>query len=371
MIAIIGGGVFGLSIGWYLARSGRAVTIFERGRVGQGATWAAAGMLMPWKLSDSFNDDLFALQRDSHQRWPQFAQELSAVSDIPLHYQTDGRFFVALFDNAVQRLERQYHFHHDLGFPVEWLSGDEARQREPNLGPNVLAAIFTPMAHHVDNRNLILALRDAFLAAGGQLREQTDVQELLIADERVHGLRLPGETCPAETVIIAAGAWSGQLPGLPQPLRAVVRPRKGQMVILQMPPDAPLIKQPILGPVYLVPRPDGRLIVGATVEREAGFDARPTVGGVFHILRKALEMVPKIEDLPIIELGAGLRPTGPDRLPVLGPTGVEGLLIATGGHSYGILLSPAVAHAVCQLALTGHTLELVRPFVPKSGSHKI
>ena len=371
MIAIIGGGVFGLSIGWYLARSGQAVTIFERGQVGRGATWAAAGMLMPWKLSDSFSDDLFALQRDSYQRWPRFAQELGEISDIPLHYQTDGRFFVALFDNAVHRLERQYRFHRDIGFPVEWLSGDEAREREPNLGPNVLAAIFTPMAHHVDNRNLILALREAFLAVGGRLREQTEVQELLISNKRVHGLQLSGETCSAETVIIAAGAWSGRVPGLPQPLQDVVRPRKGQTLILQMPPDAPLIKQPILGPVYLVPRPDGRLIIGTTVEREAGFDTRSTVGGVFHILRKAQGIIPNIEELPIIELGAGLRPTGPDRLPVLGPTGVDGLIMATGGHSYGILLSPVVAFTVCHLALTGHILEIIRPFAPKSGSDKI
>ncbi|MCB0209990.1 MAG: glycine oxidase ThiO [Anaerolineae bacterium] len=371
MIAIIGGGVFGLAIGRQLARSGQAVTIFEQGQVGRGATWAAAGMLMPWKLSDSFSDDLFALQRDSYHRWPRFAQELGAESTIPLHYQTDGRFFVALFDNAVKRLERQYAFHRAIGFPVEWLSGDEARQREPHLGPNVLAAIFTPMAHHIDNRQLIIALRDAFLQAGGHLREQTEVQKVIIVDERVCGVQLPDEIFTAETVIVAAGAWSGRLAGLPPTLRDVVRPRKGQTLILQMDAAAPLIKQPILGPVYLVPRPDGRLIVGTTVEREAGFDTQPTVGGVFHMLRKAQEMVPTIETLPIIELGAGLRPTGAGRLPVLGPTGVEGLIIATGGHSYGILLSPAVAEAVCDLALTGAVAPIIQPFAPHAKTAKL
>lgn len=367
MIAIIGGGVFGLSIGWYLARAGQAVTIFEQGQAGHGATWAAAGMLMPWKLSDAFSEDLFALQQDSYNCWPQFAQELNNVSDIPLYYQTDGRFFVALFDNAVKRLERQFTFHRDIGFPVEWLTGAEARQREPNLGPKVLAAIFTPMAHHVDNRNLIGALKQAFLAAGGSLREQTKIEALVVENGCVQGLRLEdGEDFTAKTVILAAGAWSGQLPGIPPSLREIVRPRKGQGVILQMSPDAPLIKQPILGPVYLVPRPDGRLIVGTTVEREAGFDTQPTAGGVYHILRKAQDMVPKIEDLPIVELGAGLRPTGSGRLPVIGPTEVEGLIIATGGHSYGILLSPSVAHTVSHLALTHEVLAIIKPFLPHS-----
>ncbi|MCB0192135.1 MAG: glycine oxidase ThiO [Anaerolineae bacterium] len=364
MIAIIGGGVFGLSIGWYLARAGHPVTIFEQGQVGQGATWAAAGMLMPWKLSDSFSDDLFALQQDSYNRWPRFAQALGEVSNIPLHYQTDGRFFLALFDNAVKRLKRQYDFHHALGFPVEWLTGDEVRQREPNLGADVLAAIFTPMAHHIDNRQLVVALRDAFLQGGGQLREQTEVQELLIADKRVRGVQLPDEIFAAETIIVAAGAWSGHIARLPRSLRNMVRPRKGQTLILQMDPESPLIKQPVLGPVYLVPRPDGRLIVGTTVEREAGFDTQPTVGGVFHMLRKAQEMVPKIETLPIIEMGAGLRPTGAGRLPMLGPTGVKGLLIATGGHSYGILLSPAVAETMSHLALTGKVAPIIQPFMP-------
>lgn len=362
MIAIVGGGVFGLSIGWALAEAGQAVTIFEQGQVGRGATWAAAGMLMPWKLSDSFNDDLFALQRDSHRRWPDFAQALSNSSNVPLHYQTEGRLFVALFDNAVKRLKRQFDFHRDIGFPVEWLTGADARQREPNLGPQVLAAIFTPMAHHVDNRNLIGALKAAFLEAGGRLREQTKVEAVQIEEERVRGLRLANEHVAAQTVIIAAGAWSGQLPGMPAALRQVVRPRKGQSIILQMPPDEPLLKQPVLGPVYLVPRPDGRLIVGTTVEREAGFDTQSTAGGIYHMLRKAREMVPRIDELPILELGAGLRPTASGRLPVLGPTGVEGLVIATGGHSYGILLSPAVAHAVSHWVLTGELLPVIAPF---------
>lgn len=365
MIAIIGGGVFGLAIGWKLAKAGRRVTIFEKGQAGRGATWAAAGMLMPWKLSRSFSQELFDLQRESRRLWPQFASDLIDYANIDIDYQTNGRYFLALMDNAAQRLRRQFEFHRDIGFPVEWLSGDEVREREPYLGPKVVAANFTPMAHSVDNRRLVPALRQAFLRAGGILREQAGVSEILIDQNRVDGIRLAQETIRAETVILAAGAWSGQIAGIPPNLQGIVRPRKGQTLTLQMSPATPLIERPLLGPVYLVPRRDGRLIVGTTVEREAGFDTQPTAGGMFHILRKARNMVPSIDDFPILEIGAGLRPTGPDRLPVLGPTEVEGLVIATGGHSYGILLSPLVAQTICRFVLQEELPPLITPFVAK------
>ncbi len=367
MIHIIGGGVFGLAIGWRLAQVGQAVTILEKDQVGRGATWAAAGMLMPWKLSDGFNDALFALQRASHERWPTFAEAVERAGQVELDYQTAGRYFVALMDKAATRLRRQYDFHRHFGFPVEWLSGQAARSREPNLGPRVLAAIYTSLAHHVDNRQLVTALCRAFRQAGGVLHEQTRVVEIVTGAGRVQGVRTATAFLPSDTVILAAGAWSGQIPGLPQDLSGLVRPRKGQTLMLQMSSDEPLLRQPVLGPVYLVPRADGRLVVGTTVEREAGFDNLPTVSGIYHILRKARNMVPRVTELAVVEMSAGLRPTGPARLPVLGPTAVEGLLMATGGHSYGILLTPIVAESISHLALTGQTAPLIAPFRP--GQH--
>lgn len=364
MITIIGGGVFGLAIGWYLAQAGREVTILEKGEAGRGATWAAAGMLMPWKLSDAFSPALFDLQRASHQQWPAFAETLTTTTGIALDYQTEGRYFVALMDKAVIRLRRQYKFHRELDFDVSWLSGQEVREREPNLGPKVLAAIFTSMAHHVDNRQLALALQTAFEQAGGRLQTQTPVEAVVIEAGQVRGVQLATGLLPSRTVILAAGAWSGQIGGLPEDLRGIVRPRKGQTLTLQMSPDAPLLTQPVLGPVYLVPRSDGRLIVGTTVEREAGFDVRSTVSGVYHILRKACDVVPRVKELPVIEMGAGLRPTGPHRLPVIGPTPIKGLVLATGGHSYGILLTPAAAKAVSHFILRGDVPPLIAPFVP-------
>lgn len=368
MIAIIGGGVFGLSIGWYLARAGRAVTIFEQGQVGRGATWAAAGMLMPWKLSDNFSLDLFSLQQTSYQQWPEFAQELSAQTGVDLDYQTKGRYFLALMDKAIHRFRRQFDFHQSIDFPVEWLSGQQARQCLPQLGPEVLAAMFCPLGHWVDNRKVVTALRKAYLQAGGVLYEQTTVLEILREGQQVQAVRHVEGVTPAESVIIANGAWSGDLLTDVWPIseQQRVRPRKGQTLILQMTPQQPLVEQSLLGPVYLVPRTDGRLIIGTTVEREAGFNTSPTAAGVYHILRKAMSMVPAIGDLPLIELNAGLRPTAPNRLPVLGPTNIKGLILASGGHSHGILLTPAVAQAISQWVMQGKLLDSIRPFMPCS-----
>ncbi len=363
MITIIGGGIFGLTIGWYLARAGHRVTIFEQGEAGRGATWSAAGMLMPWKLSNTFSSDLFALQRESHNLWPEFVRELSAASDIDIHYQTTGRYFVALDEKAAKRFQRQFKFHRQAGFPLEWLSGDEARERVPNLGPKVAAAMFSPLGHWVDNRCLTAALQQAFLKTGGTLHEQTRVLEVQVDNNQVCGIHLPHETVSSETVILAGGAWSGQIDGLPRPLREMVQPLKGQTLTLQMSHTKPLIEHQIIGPVYLVPRSDGRLVLGTTVEEEAGFDTQPTAGGILDILTKAQDIVPRIKDLPVVEMGAGLRPTGPNRLPVLGPTEIQGLIVATGGHSYGILLSPIVAQAISHLVLNGQTLEIIKPFV--------
>jgi glycine oxidase len=361
---IVGGGIFGLAIGWYLARAGSRVTVLEQGRVGGGASWAAAGMLMPWKLSATFSDHLFAMQRVSHGLWPAFVKQLAPFSEKRLDYHTGGRFFVAMSGKVAKRLKKQFDYHHDVGLPVKWLSGVEVRTRAPYLGPMVEAAIFSPMGHAVDNRQIVQGLRRAFLQAGGRLLEHTSVQEVLISDQVVRGVRLSTTTIAADTVIIATGAWTAQLAGLSPAMQRASKPRKGQTLTLQMSVTSPLVDRTVIGPVYLVPRRDGRLIVGTTVEREAGYDTRNTVDGVYHILNKARRMVPGVEQLPLLEMGAGLRPTGPDRLPVLGPTDVRGLILATGAHSSGILLTPVVARAVAKFVNEGQIDPIIDPFLP-------
>jgi glycine oxidase len=281
-----------------------------------------------------------------------------------LDYQTKGRFFVALTEKVRKRLRKQYEFHRESGISVEWLTGSEARYRAPYLGPRVEAAVFSPLGHAVDNRQVVTALRRLFLQSGGILREYTPVRRILVGTKGVTGVRLPDGDLPGETVILATGAWTGRLEGLPEPLLKAAIPRKGQTLILQMSGTTLAIEHSVIGPVYFVPRRDGRLIVGTTVERDAGFDHDVTVSGVLHILNKACRVVPDIGQLPVLEMSAGLRPTGPERQPVIGPTNIPGLIIATGGHSYGILLAPAVAQAIVDLVQKNHISPLIAPFLP-------
>jgi glycine oxidase len=184
----------------------------------------------------------------------------------------------------------------------------------------------------------------------------------MVANDRVQGVRLADKMLMVKTVVLAAGAWSRDIDGLPDEVRPPVRPVKGQMLAVQMPRHAPLLKHVVWGPdAYLVPRLDGRLLIGATVE-EQGFDMQLTAGGIFELLRGAWETLPGIYDLPIVELWAGLRPGSRDDAPILGPTRVEGLIMATGHFRNGILLAPVTAYAISHFILTGELIETVKPF---------
>jgi len=364
MIAMIGGGITSLSIGWLLAKAGQPVTIFERDETGRGATWAAAGMLTPWvSPDDPAASPTFNLQMDSLALWPNFARQLEAATNIPLDYRADGRLFVVLDHEDVAGLEHHYEFNQQLGLSLEWQTGDQARKLEPHLPSSVTNAVFAPTVCCVDNRQVALALRQAFLQAGGTLREKTAVQGVWVDQNRVRGVRLANETVSAETVVLAAGAWSNQISDLPETVQLAVRPVKGQMLALQMPPDAPLVNRMVTGPVILIPRSDGRLLVGATIE-EQGFDTHVTAGAIWDMLSCARQMLPAIDRLPLIETWAGLRPASADNLPVLGPTGISGLVIATGHFRHGILLAPITAQAISHYIQTGQVMDVIKPFAP-------
>lgn len=368
MIAIIGGGICGLSIGWYLARAGQAVTILERGQAGRGATWAASGMLTPWSFIGSDEEPVFQLQLASHALWPDFGRELESTADVAIDYRTEGRLFIVLDHEDARGLRTRYEFNRKLGLTLEWLSGDEARRIEPHLASTVTDAVFMPTGHLVDNRKVALALQKAFRLAGGILREQSEVVEIVIERNRVQGVRLSDEFLAAETVVLAAGVWSKDIPGLPMAVRPPIRPVKGQMLALQMPPESPLLRHTVTGQVYLVPRSDGRLLVGATVE-EKGLDTHVTAGPIFDMLGQARRILPAIDNLPLIETWAGLRPASDDEAPILGTTRVGGLIVATGHFRHGILLAPITAQAISQLILTGKVVDEIRFFTPLRFSH--
>ena len=362
MIAIIGGGVCGLGIGWRIAQAGRPVTVLDRGRAGAGASWAAAGMLAPQVEAEPSEEPLLALTQESRGLWADFAAEVEAASGISVGYRREGTLVVALDRDDVENLRHRYDYQTSLGLDLEWITGAEARRREPHLARGVGAAVFSALDHQVDNRLLCDALREAYLRAGGVLREHTAVLEILHGGGRVAGLRLADETLEAHTVIVAAGPWSRDIPGLPEALQPPVRPLKGQMLALQMARGAPLIDHVVWGPdIYLVPRGDGRLLIGATVE-EMGFDEHITAGGMMELLRDAWAVLPGIYDLPVVETWVGFRPASRDDAPILGPTAMAGLIMATGHHRNGILLAPITARCIADLVLSGETPAAIRPF---------
>ena len=362
MIVIIGAGISGLGIGWRLAQAGRAVTVIERGQAGMGATWAAAGMLAPQVESEHGEEGLLPLLLESRSMWAEFARELEAASGIDVGYRDEGTMVIALDRDDREMIEHRYQYLSGLGLELQWLTGAEARVLEPHLIRGVAGAIYSPQDHQVDNRAVARALCAAYLEAGGMLREDTEVLEIVSAGDRVTGVRLPDEILYAEAVVVAAGAWSRNIVGLTEALRPPVRPVKGQMVAVRMDPDAPLLRHVVWGRhIYLVPREDGRLLIGATIE-EMGFDTEITVGGVMDLLRETWEALPGIYDLPLVETWAGLRPTSRDDAPILGPTALDGLVMATGHHRNGILLCPITAMAISRYLLSGEVIEEIRPF---------
>ena len=361
-MAIVGAGVSGLGIGWRLAEAGVAVEIFDRGAAGRGASWAAAGMLAAGVECEPGEEGLLALTRASQALWPNFARELEAASGETIGYRDDGTLVVALTRDDVGQLRFGYDFQTKLGIDLTWLTGVEARDREPYLRPGTAAAVFSPNDHQVDNRRLAMALKTAFLKAGGTLHENTPVEAIDIEAGRARGLVVAGEKRPADLVVLAAGAWSREIAGLPATARPPVRPVKGQMLALRMDPAAPLLRHVLWAPgIYLVPRDDGRLLLGATVE-EKGFDESLTAGGVFSLLEAAWRALPAIEELAIDELWVGHRPTSRDDAPILGPSEIEGLVLATGHHRNGILLAPITAEAISRWILTGEMAAEARSF---------
>ncbi len=365
--AIIGGGVIGLGIGWRLAQAGCAVEIFERGEAGKGASWAAAGMLAAGVETEPGELGLHALNRASQLAWPAFAAELEAASGQSVELRREGTLMVALNRDDAAQLRYTYDFQRDNGIALEWLSSAQTRAREPFLHPNLSAAVFCAADHQVENRRLVRALRTAFLAAGGKLHEHASVAAIETAQGKVTGLALADRRVAAEVVVLAAGAWSGEIAGLPAQARPPVRPIKGQMLSLRMDPAAPLLRHVVWTPrVYLVPRRDGRLVVGATSE-ERGFDDNLTAGGVFALLEGAWRALPGIEELPIDEMWVGFRPGSRDDAPLLGPANfpgaeIAGLVYATGHHRNGILLTPVTSDALADYILTGQIAEVIRPF---------
>jgi glycine oxidase len=361
---VIGAGVVGLSIAWRLAQAGCPVTVYDRAKAGRGASWAAAGMLAAAVETEPGEEKLLALTLESQKLWPRFAREVEAASGISIGYRDEGTIVVALTRDDAEQLRFSYEFQRGLGLDLDWLSGAEARRREPHLRPGISGAVVSPKDHQVDNRLLGSALAEAARRAGAVLYEHCRVREVELSGGRARGVVTDRGSDPADIVILAAGAWSREIGGVPASYLPPVRPIKGQMLALSMDPAAPLLRHVIWLPRgYLVPRLDGRLIVGATVE-ERGFDDRLTAGGLLALIEGAWRAVPAVEELPVAETWVGFRPGSRDDAPMLGPSGIDQFVVATGHHRNGILLTPITAEAISGYVLTGRVPEVVLPFAP-------
>ncbi len=366
-VIIIGGGVIGLGIGWQLAKAGLSVSLFERDRVGRAASWAAAGMLAPFSEAHTEESELLTLGCESLALYPKWVEALQVDSEISIGYRVDGTLIIGIEQDDTDQLQHLYKAQQLLGLDVQWLTGRKARDIEPSLSPRVSCAIHCETDYQVDNRLMVKALKHAYQTCGGKLYEKCSVKSIEIEDEVATGIHTESEYRDADIIILAAGCWSTQIAGIPDNIRPPVRPVKGQMLALQMEDGIELntvirtIRARYPTSVYLVPRVDGRLIVGATSE-EMGFDTRLTVGGMFELLRGAWEAVPGLYELPIVETWTGLRPGSRDSAPILGTTPIEHLIYATGHYRNGILLTPITAYAITELILTGETPSTIKPF---------
>jgi len=364
---VIGAGVIGLGIAWRLAQAGCRVAVYDKGEAGRGASWAAAGMLAAAVETEPGEEPLLPLTLESQRLWPEFARELEAATGISAEYRDEGTLVVALNRDDAETLRHSYEFQQGLGLglDLEWLNAGEARRREPHLKPGIAAAVFSRNDHQVENRALARALIAACRGAGVDIHEHCPVAEVAIAGGQARGVETARGRDDAEIVVLAAGAWSRGVGGIPARYQPPVRPIKGQMLALQMDPKAPILRHVVWLPRgYLVPRNDGRLIVGGTVE-ERGFDTTITAGGMLALLEGAWRAVPTIEELPIAETWVGFRPGSPDDAPMLGPSGIDGLVIATGHHRNGILLTPVSAAVVSAYILTGRLPDMALAFDPQ------
>ncbi|GJE39559.1 glycine oxidase ThiO [Methylobacterium persicinum] len=360
-VAVVGGGLIGLSCAWRLASRGLTVTVVERDTVGSGASLAATGMLAPAAEHEPGSDPLLPLALDSLARWPRFRDDLEAASGLSIDYRPDGTLVLAVGRDEVERLRFRYDLQRRSGLDAEWLNGSDVRRLEPGLRPSVTAGVHCPLDHQVDPRLVMAALVRACRETGVTIVEGTPVTGLDWSGGRVTGLTTDRGSLRAGTVILAAGAWSGEGGLLPDALALPVRPLKGQALAVRTTARTGTLSRMVwTEQVHMAPKSDGQLIVGATVE-DCGFTAGNTAGGLYALLEGARRVLPGIEEMEVEAVWSGYRPTSDDDAPII-DTLASGLVAATGHHRNGYLLAPSTADAVADLITTGDLPDVARTF---------
>jgi glycine oxidase len=343
---VAGAGLIGCAIALELARNDLRVAIFDSQEPGREASWASAGILSPAPESPGMIS-LVPIGKSSLAMYPEFVAQVEELSGMETGYRANGTLEALFSQHAREELNTIVALHRGLGLTAEAISAKEARELEPALSEELEAAVLRPNEASVDNRLLARALIEAAKKQCVEIHTGAAVQAIWQDDSRCRGALIGGERISAKHTVIAAGSFSSQIAGVEK--LAPVRPAKGQMVSLRC--AAAKIERVLWSErIYLVPRNDGRIMCGATVEH-VGFDKTVTAGGMHANLDAAIELAPILAGASIDEEWAGLRPDSPDHLPILGPTNIDGLLIATGHYRSGVLLTPITAKLIGEFVL--------------------
>lgn len=362
-ILIIGAGVIGLSLARALHKKGfRKITILEKGKIGREASFAAAGMLAVQSETDK-PDDFFEFCRESNELYPKFAEELFDETGVDIELDREGTLYLAFSENDIGEIEKRFEWQKKAGLNVEKLSAIETHKFEPFVSPDILGSLFFPDDWQVENRKLIHALEKYAEFNDIEIRENCEVKNLLIENGKIVGAETSDEKVFAETVVLATGAWTSlikadsfAMPG--------IKPVRGQIVEFQT--AKRLFQKVIYSPhSYLVPRQDGRILTGATVE-DAGFDKTISELATEFLRENALEIAPSLANLKIHDQWVGLRPFVSDGLPIVGEVSeIENLFIATAHYRNGILLAPITAKILAEKIASDEDSEFFKKFSPQ------
>ncbi len=359
-VVIVGGGITGCAIAYHLRKSGIDVTVLDRGEIGAEASSAAAGLLAPLgSLSGPgpFADLLLA----SFALFPALVPELEDASGTNLEYEQTSSLRVVRDTKHIANLRKRMQAWQPLGLEMHWLTGDEAREREPLLAPGVCAAIYAPGESQIKASHVVKAFAQAATNRGAKLYSHREITGAQHHNARVTGVSTSqGETIGCNHLVIATGAWAARCNEWLN-IALPVSPQRGQILTLRQP--SPPLRHIVFGEAaYFAPKSGETIIVGATRE-EVGFDKQLTAGGIAWLLNTAIRLMPALESSPIDQMWAGLRPSTPDNQPVLGPApGWENVTLAVGHGSAGIMLSPITGKAIAELVVRGEAPGLLRPF---------
>ncbi len=357
-VIIVGGGIIGLSSGWRLAQAKLKVLILDRQMPGQEASSAAAGMLAPYTEAEE-DTPLLRLSIASREIYPAFSRELESETGRSAHYRTDGALFLALDEHEARTLQARQAWQAQMGFAVECLEGAALKDAEPALSPEVKLALFYPGDHQLDNRALVESLLAADKRLGVLVRSGVTARRLIHEGNRVVGVDAEGEKFFAQTVVLAAGAWSPQIDtGVDETIP--IYPTRGQIIAVRS--TQPILKHTLrYEGGYVAIFPENRFLLGGTME-DVGYHKVNTVAAMNGIFQRAGAVVPDLGSCAFIESWAGLRPNTRDHFPILGKSSLEGLVYATGHFRNGILLTPITAQIVSELIVEGKTATDLQPF---------